>query len=130
MPKLARRPAQRYQISEVRDHPGEPIWRCSHAFAREKGSPLWRPCRRELVAQSRGRIDGQCSFAPLRRASHSVRKNGLAQFESLSDQPEIIEILDPTIGYAKRGQRLEFFRYNRFDGVCPKMRRRAFSKTG
>ncbi len=52
------------------------------------------------------------------------------RLEGLGDRPEIIEILDPTIGHAKRSQRLEFFRYNRFDGVCPKMRHRAFSKTG
>ncbi len=96
-----------------------------HPIAAKEGAPLSGPCFRELIAQANRNIGRSVSSASFEGPLSSLDKRGSAKLERSGNYSKIIEILESAIGHAKRDQRLEFLRNNRFDGVGLKMRRRS-----
>ncbi len=79
------------------------------------------PSGPEFIGQTNRHIGRQQCPTSLEGAPHRIDKDGLAKFECLRDQPEIVEILEPAVGHAERDQGLEFLRHNRLDRVGAKM---------
>ena len=138
-PRPARRPSsffiqsddQRHQKgAKIGDDNGESI-RCGrHPITAEEGAPLSRPCLREFIGQANRNIGRKNRSASFESPLNGLEKNRPAKLERSRNHPEIIEILEPAIGDAKRNQRLEFLRHDRFDRIGSKMRRGCVQQGG
>ena len=81
--------------------------------------PYFRESIRQTDRNSRWENRSASSEGPL----NCLDEGGLAKLECLGDHPEIIEILEPAVGYAERYKRFEFLGHHRFDRICAEARR-------
>lgn len=82
---------------QIRNDDGERSWRGSHPLTGEECAALCRLRSGKVIAETNWHIGHECRAASFERAAHGSGQLGLTQFERLRNQPQIIEILVPTM---------------------------------